>query len=157
MRLFSCVTLLLVLTPGLLGQTKKRSAPVAKAPATISYEDIYENKYVSYGRSEDQSEEYFYNPALASRTGSIVSVWTEIRTTEKPPRILAKIFFDFDCKNRMIRSRAGVRYLVDQRNFEGKLLHYVKVNDTWDTPKAAYRILVPETLAENVFVAACKL
>lgn len=121
----------------------------------VDYSKIYEDKWIRY--SQTDSSDYFYNPAKAKKTGLITSVWTESRDSSDN-QVLAKMLYEINCNSQQIRNISGVSYFdfdiyPDGRKEKRKAI----MPDSWDTPNAVFKTIIPDTIGDSLAKQVCSL
>ena len=103
---------------------------------------IVSTGWIYFFNSSDN--EYHYDLSRFSRTGAIVQVWVR-GTSKTSDEKTSMILYEVNCSQPLVRSLAGVEYK------DGKSIN------SWDTPQAKFRRIIPETVGESLKKAVCKL
>lgn len=141
------ITFLLIFAFILPVFAQKRRVKSQSKVKTINFSKIYESEWILYAASD--SNNYYYNPAKASRKGSLVRIWSVARGEATDEKVNT-IWYEINCSSDKIRSLAGVEYLK-------KNVIYVFRRSSWDTPKAKFTAIIPESIGEALKEEACSL
>lgn len=158
MKLHILILLVLVFSFSASSQTKRKPRNTKPKPApqkTQNLADIYADGWIAYSSTEQTI--FYINPSKGNKKGSVVQAWTKSEDkTDKAE--LTKILYEVNCASQKYRTLTGVEYYSFDY-FEGGRREKSKRGEPfrWDTPESLFKVAVPETVAESLISAACKL
>jgi hypothetical protein len=132
-----------------------RTKVVKKEPEIkkIDYSEVYKDEWLLYASTKYSN--FYYNPGKALREGSVMRIWSAVRDKSDDATI-SKTFYEIRCESNKVRMLASAVYFEIIYTADGDRQRLSIKPESFDTPEASFRTVVPDTPIEDLFNVACK-
>jgi hypothetical protein len=133
--------------------TKRKLTKKETEVKKIDYSEVYKDEWLLYASTKYSN--FYYNPGKALREGSVMRIWSVVRDKSDGATI-SKTFYEIRCESNKVRMLASAVYFEIIYTAGGDRQRLAIRPESFDTPEASFRTVVPDTPIEDLYYIACK-